>query len=550
MAFSKAPTQDTYSQHILPACYSLEIDPSSLITYIDASIGTGMQNMVPMLYQPTKEADAITYTTNRPALSGAVIDNGNTDSKKARGCYVWEKTSSTRYFYVVVGTKVYTSTDGSTWVLKHTLTTDATTPVGFCEFIDSSTNTKTLVLVDGVQGFTFATNAAGTEIVDAQFPTPHIPFPIYLDGYLFLAKPDTGDIYNSDLNNEESWTAGAFISSELYADDVKALAKVDNFLLAIGSQGCEYFYDAANATGSPLRRVDGASLPFGTFFPYTVAANKNQVTMVANMNDGEPAIVHIKGQEWKEITPDFMMPQFVAWIEDGTYLYTFNSIWGYYTRTHGDMQWVLNIGANEAAGASFVYSFKHDMWFMYTMTADASYGQGPFPVVRTAFSGRTPLTYAIGYANSKPFFAKWSEGADGALMYGTDQITNIGLTGPGGAGSLDMECVIVTPRLTFGTLNQKTMSRFGINGEQVPISVQDEDTERVKVTWYDFMQVGTTDGPLYLTLHGYNGTNWFSNPFITELGVFRKRRICCKFHPAGSGIVVYGFECNINKGVK
>lgn len=31
------------------------------------------------------------------------------------------------------------------------------------------------------------------------FPTPHVPTPVFLDGYIFLSKANTADIYNSDL---------------------------------------------------------------------------------------------------------------------------------------------------------------------------------------------------------------------------------------------------------------------------------------------------------------------------------------------------------------
>jgi len=104
---------------------------------------------------------------------------------------------------------------------------------------------------------------AGTEITSADFPTPHCPFPVFMDGYLFVAKSGTQDIYNSNLDDPALWTAGDYISAEMYPDKIVALSKNNNYIYALGSNSIEYFYDAAVATGSPLGRHDSAVQQFG-----------------------------------------------------------------------------------------------------------------------------------------------------------------------------------------------------------------------------------------------------------------------------------------------
>ncbi len=541
MAFKRNPTNDTYSQHFIPACYTLHTDPYT--SGVNLTLGHGMRNLVPKKYKVSgAEGDDMLYAVNRPPITAAVIDVANTSGMPARGVYVWEKTTSLKYYFVVVNNRVYTSDDAITWTHVDTLLNVGSDPVGFTEFLNSATNTKSLVLVDGFEGYVYTSNAAGTKITDADFPSPHLPFPVYLDGYLFLAKPDTGDIYNSDLNSATAWTAGSFISSELYPDDMQAITKVNNYLLAIGTQGCEYFYDNANPTGSPLKRIDGANLPFGTFFPWSIASNKDTVTFLANMNDGEPAIVHIKGQEWKEITPDFMMPILLSWID--TVSISYSNVWGYYTRSRGDLLYCLNTEANPintSTRDTWAFSFDHGMWMLFSITGDASYTQQAFPITRTAFSGKTPVTYCIGYINGRPFFGKWSEGADGTLAYGVDQITDSGLTGPGGTDSLSMICQVTTPILTFGTLNLKEMSRFGINGHYIP-----EQTPSVfKVSCYDWPGASST-----YDLSFSPTSDDTPNPFLAQCGSFRKRSISVKAYPEGGGVAIFGFYCDINKDMK
>ncbi len=541
MAYTQTPRVDTRSQHFIPVAYSLHSEDYHATLDFPAPDTFGLNNFVPQKRMLGPDEGEL-YIVNRPALSGAVIDNGNTNSLVARGIYIWEKTTALTYYYAVVGTKVYTSTDGSTWTLRHTLSTSATTPVRFTEFINSATNAKSLVMLDGVQGFIFTSDAAGTEITDVDFPTPHIPFPVYLDGYLFVAKKDTGDIYNSNLNDASAWTAGNFISCELFPDDVKAIVKQQNQILAIGLHGSEYFYDAANATGSPLKRIDGAILPFGTFFADTIAFNKDSLTFMANMNDGEPALIHVKGQQWEEITPNFMMPRFVAAL-DGGGISTYDNVWGYYTRARGELFYCLNINANatsseESSGNTFVYSFKHKMWMFYTISTDSNFTQVNFPVTCATFSGKTPLTYVLGFLNDKPFFAKWSEGADGTLQYGVDTITNLSYNTGGAAGSMGMKCVMVTPGLTFGTYNLKSMSRLGIQGRQIPNGSPFE----VEIQFYDGKTVSTAK-----TIDlDFSSTN-IPHPFLSQCGDFRERQVIMSVYPEGGGVVLYGLFADINK---
>jgi len=135
-------------------------------------------------------------------------------------------------------------------------------------------------MLDGVKGYVFTgPSTAPTEITDADFPTPHIPQPVFLDGYLFVAKANTQDIYNSDLDNPLLWTAGNFISAEMYPDKIVGLTKNNNYIYAVGRNSVEYLYDAANLT-SPLARHDSAVQQFGATSSGTIVATDTEVVMV------------------------------------------------------------------------------------------------------------------------------------------------------------------------------------------------------------------------------------------------------------------------------
>lgn len=550
MAFTKAPEQQTYSTERIPGCYGVELrDYSTLYENNIGLLGSpdpGMVNLLPRTYKIGTDTEIVISVTRPPLKGGRIVDAVTHANADARGVYIWEKTSSLIYYFAVCGTKVYTSTNGSTWTAVTTLSTNATTPVGFTEFIDA-TNVKKLVLVDGVEGYVFTSDAAGTKITDADFPTPHLPFPVFLDGYLFLAKTDTGDIYNSNLNDPALWTAGDFISSELYPDDLKAIAKINNYLLAIGTQGSEYFYDASNATGTPLARMEGASLPFGTYFPYSIATNKNSLVLVANNNDGEPTIKIIENLKYSDIDTAIMAPVINNFIS--TSLTTADFIWGGFMRIGGDLLYFLNLSANRGPSGTdtglikvpfFAYSTKHKMWVEFR----AGTSIRRFPVTRTTFSGKTAAaTYVQGWdgVNGVPFFGTCTFGTGVTPAEVQDEVTNTNFN------SSVITIEIRTPAFDFGTMNLKTHSRLGIH---IQFGKSATTQHSGTIDWinsdysYGIADVGTRTIDMTLTNRSTNGNAF---PFITQLGQFRSRSF--RFTYSGrEAVQIFGFELDINKG--
>jgi hypothetical protein len=536
MPFTNAPTADTYSQHTLPMCYEL-YDP---LVKGDTRYFVGLRNLLTQELETGPGQNKAYVSKTRPQVYGDILTGAPTGV--VRGTYVWQKDANFIYYFVVVGTSVYTSTGGA-FTAVTTLATSASTPVGFTEYIDD-VNTKKLILVDGVEGFVFTSNAAGTEITDVDFPTPHLPFPVFLDGYLFLAKTDTGDIYNSDLNDPTAWTAGSFISSELYPDDVKAIAKVNNFLLAIGSQGCEYFYDAANATASPLARQQGASLPFGTFLPYSMAVNKNTIIILANSNDGEMSLQLIENQSHKDITPTFLMPTLNQIAGDVTSTLSLTDFRGMFMRLNGEFYYVLQTqgGQDELQeaykGPCFAYNTRLDTWveFSYSLLATEA-GQYGFPVMACSTTTATvPVTYVAGTNSSGwAFFGHFTDGAIGNIGVATDDI--------GGSGDGTILCQVRFPTETYGTLNRKTMGRFGTR-----ISTPSVADFTMDVQWNDHdYNINAWTTARTLTLQ--SSTTNVSYPFITQTGTFRSRAFKLTWANA-SAAVAYEAQVDINKGMR
>lgn len=526
MAFTNAPVNSTYDTQKIPAVYDMDVR--------GADIYSLMTNLVP---RKVNGGDLVADT--RYCISGNWVSANSGSNQWVRGVHVWEKSIGTLYYFVVwsdgTNSKVSTSTDGTTWTVVTTLGNNATTPVRFTEFIDGS-NTKFLILVDGIEGWVFNGSGSGTKITDLNFPTPHIPFPVFIDGYLFLAKAGTGDIYNSNLNTPSTWTAGSFISAEMYPDDLQALLKINNYLVAVGTQSCEYFYDAANPTASPMQRIESLTKGFGTSFPNTIAYSEDTAIFLANNNDGETVLKELSGIKARDIPCPWIV-LLNSWINQGSITNTAQIV-GFFIRQYGDLYYC--IGGPGFGSYTFAYSINENMWVNLNTPAHSSRTSGGFPVTYTAqATSKNAVTYVVGECNNSGanvYFGTlnplslWAN-STGNSLYAVDMF--------GGSTSTQfpLQSSIQTPLLNFGTLNQKTMSRFGINFQSPDYTA----SETFQITIYDN---GVLSNPVVRSL-----AKSFSFPFITQLGAFRQRQLVIQAN-TNYPVRFYNFEFDINKGMR
>jgi hypothetical protein len=547
MAYTPSPENQTYSTHRIPAAYSIDLRPGNLSVNSAASgivQDAGMVNLIPSIHRdPITQGKELVAET-RAAIVATPVTTSAFPSTVLRGFHVWEKSPGTIYYFAVVGTGVYTTVTpevANTWTSVNTIAA-GTGPVRFTEYIDDVA-TKKLIMVDGVAGYVFTSNLAGTLIVDADFPTPHVPWPVFIDGYLFLAKANTGDIYNSDLNDPAAWTAGSFISSELYPDDIQALVKVNNYLLAIGTQGCEYFYDAGNETASPLARQEGGSLPFGCIIPNSIAVNKNSVVMITNSNDGQAVIKVIEDFKHKDLDSSFVIPMLNSRIRNNASI-TSAGVRGYFFRQSGKLFYAIKFCGNlvatdptidsSAENPCLVYSFETDSWTEFRY---GNSGTTAFPVHFSSVSSTTNLaTYVAGHAltsgTNRAFVGVLREGET--------------VSGAASAADIIIETDLIyqeirTPNIDFGTYNLKSMHRFGLFFELGYPSTTDIT---FNVSWND----ADYDTASWTTARAITKTNGsFMFPFITQLGMFRQRAFKVT-QTTGSWIRAKYFELDINKG--
>jgi len=198
------------------------------------------------------------YVTQRPSID--VFDDASTNVSDARGraIYHWAEADD---LYLLNNDTIYKNSHGTI------VSTTPTAGMKKCKFVEIG---GVLVLLDSEnnQGFQITTGDVVTEITDVDFPpkqTPAIPLAhggAVLDGYLFVLGTN-GYIYNSGLGDPTTWAALDFLEAERDPDGGQYLGKHHDNVVAYGVKTIEFFYDAANATGSPLTRRQDVSHQIG-----------------------------------------------------------------------------------------------------------------------------------------------------------------------------------------------------------------------------------------------------------------------------------------------
>lgn len=484
MAFSKQPVTSTYETKRLNVISNPQ-QRSGAAQNKDARL----VNIMPELFQSNSAEEKRMVAKSRPGLSTAYTVSSGT----ARGLYYWIY-SGTGYTISIIGADV--------WVNGTQLTTIATTTgqVGFSEFLNSS-GVVSLVMLDGTTGYVFSSPlVAPTPIGSTNFPTPHIPHPIVMDGYLFVAKAGTADVYNSNLDDPSLWTAGDFITAEMYPDKLTALSKNNNYLYAVGSNSVEYFYDAANATGSPLARHDSAVQQFGTPAPGSVVPTENEVIMIGQTGNGGYTVWTIEGFKEKEISTPSIRGVLHA---EGANLV--NAL-AFCIRVASQKLYVIMLTLR-----TLVYSFETHMWTEWSSGTTGSIG----------FIG----SHGADGANGVPHILNR---AGGAVYTMSESVFTDAGTG--------FRCEIVTAKEDFDSINRKTMSRLAIIGDVPDAAGVDND---VSIEWSDDDYVSWSTAR---TL-SFN----FDFPVLRQLGTFRRRAFRIRYSLPHL-FRIDGLEVDINKG--
>lgn len=174
-----------------------------------------------------------------PIIAAAFVNTGGTSTS------VWNMSTDSK-----IGGDISNTQDCT--CLTETVISGTANLVG--NFYDSSTG--------ALEQWFYPESGAWTQVTDADFPSDVVGFPAHMDGFVFNMTK-SGKIYNSDLNSVSAYTSTNFIEANDYPDRGVTVARFQNYIVGFGERSIQFFYNAGNATGSILSRVQGATIRMG-----------------------------------------------------------------------------------------------------------------------------------------------------------------------------------------------------------------------------------------------------------------------------------------------
>ncbi len=485
MAFNKAPTQSTYQTKDVKLLFNL--DNRDGVFTKDQMAVNGFFDLINERQIQEKDYSF----SSRDGLTALA-----TISTNIRGMYYWRDQNK---LYVAYDNKIAVLT-ATTGALVTTLTPFLTTSgdVGFTEFYYDTGSTK-LVVSDGSRLITI--DSANTVVTgaDADMPTPHNPHILFLDGYLFMIKSGTADIYNSNLNDPLAYTSGDFITAEMTADTLVRIAKLNNYILALGSNSVEYFFDAANASGSPLQRNDTFVKNVG--FVGGFARHENQIYFVGYSATTGYDLYLAEDAKLNSVKNPFIR----------RYMQPNSSFYAAIV-TMGGHDFYSITGTSPSDTVSFLYDLDTKLWTRTTFQSEADLPiQYAFNATITGIGETSILSV---------------NGKDKIYYFNPNVLTDDGV---------GFTSVVQTDPIDFGSINQKFMSRL------VAIADRPTSSALLSVSYSD------DDYQTFSTARTVELNQEY--PVLTQLGRFRRRAI--KLTYSGTNrIRLHRLEVSYNIGAR
>lgn len=329
------------------------------------------------------------------------------------------------------------------------------------------------------------------------FPTPHNISSVFIDGYVVLSKGS--DVYTCDLDEPTKWSSNNFLSAEMFPDPVKALSRQNNQVAVFGGNSIEFFYDAANVSGSPLSRNDSTTIQMGTCAPQCVIGNERYMFYLSQSDSGGRAAWIVEGFQPKKVSDEY-----IERILDAET--NMDQVHGFSIRTKGHQFYIINL---KTQGRTLVYDPEEKLWHEWsTNTASV---HGVFTYDHAADNG-TGYAYLLHTSNG--------------TLYKLDPMVY-------NDGDTNILVELVTNRYDMDTYYRKFMSSIKVVGDRYA------STNDISFSWTD------TDYQSWSNTKTISMSDDY--PAFHRLGSFRRRAFRIQ-HSSNNPLRLESLECVYVKG--
>lgn len=322
---------------------------------------------------------------------------------------------------------------------------------GLYRFDSTMGATPRLVLGNGVKAYTYDGTTFAV-ISDVDFPAAFVKGWAFLDGTTYVMDA-SANIQGSAINDPTSWDPLNKIVAQIEPDTGMALAKQLVYVIAFKQWTTEVFYDAGNATGSPLSPVQGAKINFGCLTADSVQNIDDMLIWCSTNKSAAPAFMILDNLKAQKISTkpverlidhlDYTNCYSWQFKDEGHRFYGFTSV-------------VSNL--------TLVYDLDEDRWAQWTDSA-GNY----WPVTSTTYgnlTGAPHIHYAQHASNGKLYKMDRDYPTDDGVLIASD---------------------LYSPLFDGGVDRMKVLSLLHLEGDRVPGSIiQLRYSDDDYTTWSQF----------------------------------------------------------------
>ena len=351
-----------------------------------------------------------------------------------------------------------------------------------------------MIIGNGVKGYTYDGTTFAT-ISGTNWPTSFVKGFSYLDQTTYVMTAAAA-IQGCDIGNSGSWTnALNVITAQIEPDGGVALSKQLVYVVALKQWSTEVFYDAANATGSPLSTVQGAKVAYGCLDANSVQSIDDDLIWLSTTRSAVPQVVMLSGLKCEPVSTKAIDRLLLG--------ANFTTVYSFSFKDRGHKFYVLTL---KSSNLTLVYDLTEKMWSQW---AD---GNGNYlPIVASTYDANNKIIWQHE-SNGKLYYASSSYNTDDGSLIGVD---------------------IYTPNWDGGSPKIKALNRMFFKCDQAKGSIlqvrkSDDDYQ----TWSNFRSVDLS----------------VRRPYLDRCGSFYKRSLHLR-HRCNTPFRIASVDLEVDLGV-
>ena len=316
------------------------------------------------------------------------------------------------------------------------------------------------VVGNGAKAFFIDLNQTATgplHTIDSVYPAFTTLGFSYLDGTLYVMQDSYsptssgaviwGSAINS-INQSTSWDPLNFITAQMTPEDGVYLTKQLGYVVALKWWSTEFFYDAGNATGSPLAPAENLFFSFGCANPFTVQKIGEILIWVTTTMDVDYKVIVMENTR-----PTVVSTPAIERILKSVVIDNNKNVYSWHLATGGHTFYGLTL---KDLNITLVFDLTEKVWYQWTDT-NGNY----LPFVSVTGGAGIPFL-AQHEKNGSIYVWDCTYNADNILEAKYGFTPNIGNSIP---------ITIRTPRWDGGTDRRKTLNTMSFVGDIVPGSI-------------------------------------------------------------------------------